>query len=260
MTHSTFRIATYDLHAIHTIINTAKVVHVSFTAPPDDGADDCFPAILPMIGVMGSFAYPSSDLNEPLDCYLHGYVSSRLMKFGREGGQNGLPVSIAATKIDGIVLSLTPNSHSYNYRSAILFGYATLVTNEEEKLWAMKLITDSVLPGRWENTRVPPDRAEMASTSILRVKVVSGSGKIRDGGPADNDKDTKREDVVGMVWTGFVPIWETFGEPVFGGKGRLVEPPAHVTDFVRKGNEREAREATTSVVVKLPNEEYSEEE
>lgn len=259
MTHAIFFTATYDLHAIHSIINTAKVVHVSFNAPPEDGADDFFPAILPMIGVMGSFAYPSSDLHEPLDCYLHGYVSSRLMQFGREGRQNGLPVSIAATKVDGIVLSLTPNSHSYNYRSAILFGYATLVTNEEEKLWAMKLITDSVLPGRWENTRVPPDGAEMASTSILRVKVVSGSGKIRDGGPADNKKDTEREDVVGRVWTGFVPIWETLGEPVLGGNGRLVQPPEHVTDFVRKANEREAREATTSIVAKLPKEEFSEE-
>lgn len=154
----------------------------------------------------------------------------------------------------------TKPDHFYNYRSAIQFGYATLVTNEEENLWAMKLITDSVLPGRWENTRVPPDRAEMASTSILRVKVVIGGGKIRGGGPADNDKDTEREDVVGMVWTEFVPIWEAFGEPVFGGKGRLAEPPAHVTDFVRKGNETEAREATTSIVAKLPKEEYSEEE
>lgn len=253
-------VATYDLHAIHSIINTVKVVHVSFNAQPEDGADGSFPAILPMIGAMGSFAYPSSDLHERLDCYLHGYVSSRLMKFGRQGGQNGLPVSIAATKVDGIVLSLTPNSHSYNYRSAILFGYATVVTNEEEKLWAMKLITDSVLPGRWENTRVPPDGAEMASTSILRVKVVSGSGKIRDGGPVDDKKDTQREDVVGSVWTGLVPVWETLGEPVCGGKGRLVEPPEHVTDYVRRGNEREAREATMAIFGKLPTEEKSGEE
>lgn len=100
----------------------------------------------------------------------------------------------------------------------------------------------------------------MATTSILRVKVVSGSGKVRDGGPADNNKDTEREDVVGMVWTGFVPIWETFGEPVSGGMGRLVEPPTHVTDFVRKGIEREAREAKISIEVELPKVEHSEEE
>ena len=48
----------------------------------------------------------------------------------------GLPLTVAATILDGFVLSLTPNSHSYNYRSAVLFGHALLVTNVEEKLWA----------------------------------------------------------------------------------------------------------------------------
>ena len=107
-----------------------------------------------MIGTMGSFAYPSADLNDPLyvlfqavtcsevadskpqnradqdvqrDCYLHGYVSAGLMKRARETSEGGLAITIAATKVDGIVLSLTPNSHSYNYRSAVLFGYGSLV-------------------------------------------------------------------------------------------------------------------------------------
>ena len=102
------------------------------------------------------------------------------MKFGRQGGQNGLPVSIAATKVDGIVLSLTPNSHSYNYRSAILFGYATLVTNKEKKLWAMKLITNSILPGRWENTRVPPDGAARTCDGLCE------KGKREGGKGGDN--------------------------------------------------------------------------
>ena len=49
------------------------------------------------------------------------------MKQVRENPEKGLAVTIAATKVDGIVLSLTPNSHSYNYRSAVLFGYGGLV-------------------------------------------------------------------------------------------------------------------------------------
>lgn len=97
-----------------------------------------------MIGVMGSFDYPSANLEEPMDCYLHGYVSSRIMKLARESEQ-GLPVCVAATKVDGLVLSLTPNSHSYNYRSAILHGYAKAVETTEEKLYAMRLITNSVV-------------------------------------------------------------------------------------------------------------------
>lgn len=101
--------ATYDLEAIHTIVNTTPVVHVSFQS--NDPAEGPFPATLPMIGQMGSFDHPSSGLEDPLDCYLHGYVSARMMKNAQAGaqgeGSQGLPMSIAATKVDGLVLSLT---------------------------------------------------------------------------------------------------------------------------------------------------------
>lgn len=208
-----------------------------------------------MIGQMGSFAYPSSDLHDPLDCYLHGYVSSRVMKIARSEEGQGLPVSIAATRVDGLVLSLTPNSHSYNYRSAVLFGYATLVTEEEEKCWAMKLITESVLTGRWENTRVPPDKAEMSSTAILKVKIVSGSGKIRDGGPGDDKKDLEREDITNRVWTGVVPVWLNIGEPTASKGNRVKDVPEYVSAFVASENERNRKYANQAVMVSLPKEE-----
>ena len=210
-----------------------------------------------MIGQMGSFDYPSADLGDPLDCYLHGYVSSRMIKLARSGAVEGegLPVSIAATKVDGLVLSLTPNSHSYNYRSAVLFGHARLVTSDEEKTWAMRLITESVVPGRWEQTRVPPDGAEMASTSILRVKIVSGSGKIRDGGPGDDRKDLERDDVTARVWTGVVPVWETLGEPIPGETNQVEVVPQHVTGFRTKENEKNEKYAKQAVAVVLPKQE-----
>ncbi|MCJ1450387.1 hypothetical protein MMC28_000718 [Mycoblastus sanguinarius] len=220
--------ATYDLHAIHSIINATPVKHVSFSSPDPE---DPFPQVLPMIGTMGSFTHPSADLNDPLDCYLHGYVSSGIIKQARANPEKGLPITVAATHVDGIVLSLTPNSHSYNYRSAVLFGYGSLVEDVEEKIWAMRLVTDSVVPGRWDQTRSPPDGAEMASTTILKVKIVNGSGKIRTGGPGDEKKDTEREDVVSKVWTGVVPMWITIGEPVRGGSGRVEAVPEHVRDF-----------------------------
>ena len=201
-----------------------------------------------MIGVMGSFNYPSADLSEPLDCYLHGYVSARMMNLARANDGEGLAVSIAATKVDGVVLSLTPNSHSYNYRSAVLFGHASLVTDDEEKVWAMEQITNSVVPGRWDNSRTPPDRSEMVSTSILRVRIVSGSGKIRDGGPHDDKKDLDREDLVKGIWTGVIPIWETVGEPVAGTTNAVEEVPNHVRAFqteTKSNNEAYAKKAAT---------------
>ncbi|KAL8787162.1 MAG: hypothetical protein Q9213_002378 [Squamulea squamosa] len=237
--------ARYDLRTIHSIINDTAVLHVSFNAADSDQGP--FPAILPMIGQMGSFSHPSADLDDTLDCYLHGYVTSRLMRTAREDQGEGLPVTIAATKCDGFVLSLTPFSHSYNYRSAVLFGYATPVDNVEEKLWAMRLITESVIDGRWEQSRTPPESGELSSTTILRVRIVSGSGKIRDGEPHDDKKDLERTDVTSKVWTGVIPVWETLGAPIASENNRVEGIPDHIRSFIDKVNDQNqayAQEAT----------------
>lgn len=235
----------YDLQLVHSIIQTSLVAHVSFSPHPADP----FPAILPMIAVMGSYERPSADLDEPLDCYLHGYVSSRIMNLARapaaladgsaENPSQGVPVAISAAKVDGLVLALTPNSHSMNYRSAILFGYATPVTSVDEKLYAMNLITEKVLRGRWEQTRVPPNAAEMSSTNILRVRIENGSAKVRDGPPADSREDLDDEQVLDRVWTGVLPISETMGEPVQSTYNRVKEVPAYVAEFREGFNRRE---------------------
>ncbi|KAL2811482.1 hypothetical protein BJX63DRAFT_398954 [Aspergillus granulosus] len=243
--------ATYDLGAIHSIINSSHVLHVSFNPGPSDP----FPAILPMIGQMGSFDYPSAGIDEPLDCYLHGYVSSRIMNLARVSEGEGLPICVAASKVDGLILSLTPNSHSYNYRSAILHGYATLVTDEAEKLWAMELVTNSVLSDRWRHSRVPPDKAEMSSTVILRVKVVDGSGKIRDGGVSDEKKDKDNKEVTERVWTGVVPVWETFGEPIPDPLNKVEGVPSYISSYVASQNERNRAYAASAIGVPLPKEE-----
>lgn len=219
--------ASYDVGTIHQIINTTPVLHVSF--PP--GGDDPFPALLPMIGVMGSFEYPSADINEPLDCYLHGYVSARLMRLARDS-EKGIPVTIAATKVDGLVLSLTPNSHSMNYRSAVLQGYGKPVDSVDEKLFAMEKITNKVLPDRWKNTRLPPDGAEMSSTMIIKVTVETGSGKIRQGEPHDDAKDTNRSEITDTVWTGVVPVYETFGEPIPSAENKVKSVPGYIGSYL----------------------------
>jgi hypothetical protein len=51
------------------------MLHVSFQPP-----NSPFPAILPMIGQMGSFERPSAGLGDVLDLYLHGLVVSSLQK------------------------------------------------------------------------------------------------------------------------------------------------------------------------------------
>lgn len=80
----------------------------------------------------------------------------------------------------------------------------------------MTLITNNLLPGRWENSRNPPTSAELSSTSILRMKIVSASAKVRTGGPHDDKKDLKNDTLRKGVWTGVVPVWLQWGEPMSG--------------------------------------------
>ncbi|KAF5018343.1 hypothetical protein F66182_9683 [Fusarium sp. NRRL 66182] len=221
----------YALKTIHHIVNSCQILHVSFNTPSQP-----FPVILPMIGQMGSFDRPSADTSDPLDLYLHGYVSSRIMNLGRgAGAEEGMPVCVAASHVDGLVLAISTFSHSYNYRSAVLYGHATLVDDEEERLYAMELITNSVVPDRWRHTRLPPTKAELQSTGILKVKIASGSAKIRTGGPHDDKKDMADESVQDKVWTGVLPIHQTVGEPVASPYNQ-VEVPGYLAEFAKDFN------------------------
>lgn len=228
--------AKYDYESIHTIVNTVQVLHVSFPTPDPE---DPFPAMIPMLGFMASFASPDASLSEPLDLYLHGYISSRLMKLGSasSGGEHeGLPLTIAATHLDGLVLALTPNHHSYNYRSAILHGFATPVTDADEKLWAMEQITNGVVSERWDNSRVPPTKAEMVSTQILKVRVVDASAKVRAGGPGEDREDLKNTAMRERTWAGVVPTWLRYGKPVASKENLVKNLPSYLEEFLVEQN------------------------
>jgi hypothetical protein len=134
----------------------------------------------------------------------------------------------------------------------VLFGRAHLIPQNDpahlpEKLYALELITNSVVPNRWATTRIPPTGAELQSTAVLKVKIESGSAKIRTGGPKDGDtRDLEDQELLGKVWTGVVPVWTTLGEPVAGGYNRVERIPEEVEAWRKEGNrEREeaAREA-----------------
>lgn len=205
------------------MIDAVPVLHVSFAGPPNEEGI-AYPAILPMIGCMSGKEEETGSDRPSL--YLHGYVSSRFMK---QGG--GTPVCVAATIMDGLVLALTPNHHSCNYRSAVVFGRAYLVTDDAEKTYAMQRITDNMLPTRWENSRVPPTKTEMTSTGILRVEIDSASAKTRSGGPGEDRNDLKDEALRERVWTGVVPMTVQWGKPVAAEGNRVKEVPKYVEEW-----------------------------
>ncbi|KAF9778329.1 hypothetical protein BJ322DRAFT_494428 [Thelephora terrestris] len=224
---------------VHAIFSAAPIVHVSFL--PTDPSVDPFPTILPMLGAIGSFGNPSADpATEPLDFYIHGHASSRLMKLPgsklTEDHPEGLPVCVAATLVDGIKLALTPFNHSCNYRSAVLHGYANLVTDEDEKNWAMHRITDALVPDRWNNTRVPPSKPELQATSVLRITIVSASAKISTGPAGDDRKELQNDDVTSKVWTGVFPVWEHVGPPVESKTNKVALVPEYLGSWMRERN------------------------
>ncbi|KAF6827863.1 hypothetical protein CMUS01_08809 [Colletotrichum musicola] len=227
--------ADYDLQTVHGIINECTSLHVTFTP-----GDSEFPTVIPMIGSMGSFERPSADIDEPLECYVHGYISARMANLARQKvaeGLPGLPVCVSATKVDGIVLALSSFAHSCNYRSASLFGYASPVTDPEEKTWALRLITDGLVAGRWGQVRQPPSANEMLQTQVLRIRVKSGSAKVRAGPVAEVKEDLEDVEMRKTVWSGYIPLVEHLQGPVPSRHNLVGQVPGHISEHVKVFNE-----------------------
>ncbi|KAF1842902.1 5-nitroimidazole antibiotic resistance protein [Cucurbitaria berberidis CBS 394.84] len=217
----------YDYTTVHTLINECPILHVSFNDP-----EHPFPVVLPMLGCTANYDDQDADpKTTEQDVYIHGYVSGRIFKSGKNAGEEGLPITIAASFLDGLVLSLTPFHNSCNYRSAILYGHAHPVTNPAEALYAMRRITNNLLPSRWENSRTPPTQAELSSTSLLKVKIASASAKVRVGGPSEDRADLKDGELVKGTWTGVVPYWGTWGEPVPGRENGCAQVETYIEEW-----------------------------
>jgi hypothetical protein len=238
--------AAYDYATVHAIVGASAVLHVSFVPPTPPAS--AFPTTLPMIGAACSFAQPAADpAAQPLDIYVHGHAASRLMRLPGGGLlPGGLPVCVAATLLDGIVLALTPFNHSCNYRSVVAHGYATAVTDDAERAFAMHRITDALVARRWANSRVPPTPGEMQATGIIKIAIATASAKIRAAGPSDSRHDLDDDDVVGRVWAGVIPVWQTLGAPVAGPDNRVAELPPYLKQWRDESNraaEAQARRA-----------------
>ena len=157
--------------------------------------------------------------------------------------------------VDGLVLTLTPFSHTYNYRSAMVHGTATFLEDDEEKLFAMELITNHVHPNRWTDSRNPPKKTELASTGIIRINITSASAKIRTGPPKDADKDDWEDiQMRNRVWVGTIPVYETLGEPVTGEYSLVKEVPRGVMEYIgtRNGKEKGWSKLVTEKKLDLP--------
>ena len=154
--------------------------------------------------------------------YLHG--SSANGAFWAADGQR---VCVTVTHMDGLVAARSAFSHSVNYRSAVIFGTATIVKDDDERWEALRLITDHLIPGRWAAVRQPTNK-EMAATSVLSLPLTEASVKVRTGMPKDEPEDYDLD-----VWAGVLPISVAFGSPVPDPLLPEESPvPAHIRDRV----------------------------
>ena len=136
--------------------------------------------------------------------YFHGANVSRML----QTMEAGVSVSINVTRTNALVLARSAFHHSLNYESVTLFGKAHLVEGDAEKNEALRIISDQVLAGRWQEVR-KPNAKELNVTKVLKFKIEEGSAKIRNEGVGDDEKDYQLD-----IWAGLVPIERSYGEPI----------------------------------------------
>jgi uncharacterized protein len=151
--------------------------------------------------------------------YLHGSSGNRALL-----AADGQEICVTVTHLDGLVCARAVFHHSMNYRSAVAFGTARLITEDSERLAALRAVTEQLAPGRWDHARLPT-RKELAATAVLALPLHEASVKVRTGPPKDDP-----EDYDGEWWAGVLPVSLIFGaaEPDPGLRPGA-ETPAHIT-------------------------------
>jgi uncharacterized protein len=134
---------------------------------------------------------------------LHGSAASRAMRTGAAG----LPVCATVTLVDGLVLARSAFHHSANYRSVVVHGEATAIEDPDDKVAALRVLTEHVAPGRWAEVRWPTP-TELRATTVLRLPLDAAVAKVREGGVGDDPEDLDLP-----VWAGVVPIATVLGTP-----------------------------------------------
>jgi hypothetical protein len=197
----------HDWETIKQILDTGFLAHVGFCVSGQ-------PFVIPT---------PYGRDRERL--YLHGSAASRML----EELETGILACVSVTLVDGLVLARSAFDHSMNYRSVVAFGTARKVAEPEYKLKALRIISEHLIAGRWEDVREPSQK-ESKATTVLEFSIEEASSKVRSGPPLDDESD------YGLpVWAGVLPLEIKSRPPV--PDDRLVEGVT-VPDYVRRFDAR----------------------
>ncbi len=175
----------YDRAQVHAILDEGFVCHVGFAVEGQP------------------YVIPTGYGRDGERIFIHGSAASRMLR----SLDQGIDVCFTVTLVDGFVLARSAFHHSMNYRSVVVLGKAHPVTDPGEKAVALRVITNHIVPGRWEEVR-PPDERELKATSVLELALDEVSAKVRTGPPVDDE-----EDYALPIWAGVVPIQTSVREP-----------------------------------------------
>ena len=162
------------------------------------------------------------------ELFLHGSPMSRLLGTAAAGA----PLCFTVTVLDGLVLARSAFHHSMNYRSVVVFGHARVVEDREEKLEALRLIVEHVVPGRSSDIRGPNDQ-ELEATEVLALGLGEASAKVRTGPPVDG-----AEDMHLTAWAGELPMTLVPGAPIADADTTVPVPP-YISFYRRRGTVHE---------------------
>lgn len=177
--------ARYEREIVEKILDEALVAHLAFA---QDGQPYAIPTLQARVGDT---------------VYVHGSAGSRMIRRLAAAA----PACLTVTLLDGLVLARSAAHQSVNYRSAMILGSARPLDGAAEKLHALELFTERIVPGRWAEVR-PPTAKELRRVSVLAMSLRECSAKLRAGPPLDDPPDMRRE-----IWAGVVPLRLAAGTP-----------------------------------------------
>ena len=196
----------YDKATIYSIVDAALICHVGLV---QDGE----PVVIPTLHARRGD-----------EILLHGATTSRLI----QAAASGQPICLSMTLVDGLVLARSAFHHSANYRSAVIFGRGQAVP-VAEKMACLLQFTEKLLPGRWDDVRMP-NTQELMATTVVAVTIENASAKVRTGPPKDD-----AEDYALPVWAGVLPIRQQYGaleaDPQLSA---AITPPDYLMDFIQQ--------------------------
>ena len=183
--------AHYDTESLNKVLDDGYICHVAYDYHGS-------PVII-----------PTAYVREDDVVYIHGAKKNRMMNSLLEQGK----ATIAVTHLDGMVLARSAFHHSFNYRSAAVFGKPFAVEFLDEKRRILEMITENILPGRWDEVRQPTTK-ELEITLVIGIRIQEASVKIRAGRPVDDDEDYKLP-----IWAGEFPLELRYTDPVTDDAG-----------------------------------------